>query len=147
MALVDLYWAANKDRKRFNCDKCRESTKIQRNCREPGYENLAPGKYHRVDDQGVKFRFCPGKATWSPTITSLFHQCRTTQITGHLPLDGGLDDQPEMFTEVYPVFVERWQERSYARVWRDVGEFSPEILKQFGKMFSSLFGGKRGKGR
>jgi len=44
-----------------------------------------------------------------------------------------------MFTASYPIFVEIWKERSYARVWGDVNKFAEEVFKVIGKML----GGKK----
>lgn len=57
--------------------------------------------------------------------------------TGILPEDGHFKDQPELFTECYPSFVEHYTQRRYGRVWQDVNTFAGEVLKIIGKMFGS----------
>jgi hypothetical protein len=92
-----------------------------------------------VDSRGQKYTFCPGKATWSPTIIETFQECKAAYFTGILPLEGNFLDQSPQFVKVYPLFCEIWRERNYARVWQDVNKFAEEVFKVIGKMF----GGKK----
>ena len=123
-------------------------------CEEPGFVNVPEPVLKRlekngqtghwaVDDYSRKYLFCPGKATWYPDIAELFEQCRIAIETGHLPRAGALEDQPDLFVEVYPDFVERWKSRQYYRTWRDVVDFTPKVLEQIGKMISQMFGGRK----
>lgn len=116
--------------------------KIQRKCKEEGFNNLKRGR--KLDDYSIEVNFCPAKATWYPRIVNLFEQCRVSLESGFLPDSGGLKDQSDLFMEVYPFFIERWRHRTYYKVWQDVIEFTPSILSAFGKMFAKLFGGSGG---
>jgi hypothetical protein len=94
-----------------------------------------------VDQVSLKYSFCPGKATWYPEVAKVFEWCRIALETGILPEEGSYLDQPALFVEVFPTFVERWRERSYQRVWLDISEFSPKVIEAFGKLFGKIFGG------
>jgi hypothetical protein len=87
-----------------------------------------------VDSAGLTYHFCPGKASWFPEIQELFEQCRVAYYTGITPRAGGLEDQRDLFAEVFPAFVERWRERVYNRIWADTTEYVEAVLKAiFGK--------------
>ena len=90
----------------------------------------------RVDKFGSKYPFCPGKATWFPELQTVFDQCLVAMETGILPGPGGLDDQPEMFSNSLSTFIEKYSWRRYGRVWQDVNEVIPKVLEAVGKMFS-----------
>ena len=82
----------------------------------------------------MSFNFCAGKATWYSEISVLFEQCLVTYETGLLPRKGSLADQDEMFTEVFPLFVMRYKDRQYGRIWSDVRETITQVLEAiFGK--------------
>lgn len=54
--------------------------------------------------------------------------------TGILPEEGSLQDQSAAFVEVFDVFVARWHDRLYAKLWGDVRQFAESILNGlFGK--------------
>ena len=76
-----------------------------------------------------EYSFCPGKATWYVEVAELFEQCRVAMVTGIMPRGPRMDDQDALFAEAFPVFIERWTERNYQRVWADVGEFTNSVLK------------------
>lgn len=40
-----------------------------------------------------------------------------------MPRGQSFDEQDEFFAAALPIFVDRWRERSYQRVWGDVGEY------------------------
>lgn len=87
-----------------------------------------------MDNYGLEYSFCPGKATWYEEIAELFGQCRVALETGIMPSRGSFQDQSAMFVEVFPEFVQRWKERSYNRVWQDTREFTQAVLEAvFGK--------------
>lgn len=88
----------------------------------------------KVDQAGAAFPFCPGKARWYPEIQQLFNECKAAYLTGYLPAPGDFWDQYSAFCESYHVFVERWEERKYQRVWRDVNKILPEVVKAFGEV-------------
>lgn len=83
-----------------------------------------------VDDEGLGFKFCPGKATWYEEVHDLYGACRVALEAGILPRDGSLEEQEATFVDVFPAFVDRWRERNYDRVWRDVKDFTRDVLKQ-----------------
>lgn len=88
----------------------------------------------KVDAISVQQTFCPGKATWFEEIQEIYQDCRVALETGILPKEGSLEDQDELFTDVFPTFVERWRERAYERTWSDVRAFTKVVLEAvFGK--------------
>jgi len=134
MALIDLWFADTDKKKAFSCQLCvkNPATAKERRCQSPGFENLR--KPRKVDDYGLEFTFCAGKATWYEEIADLFAECRVALETGILPNKGSFQDQSEMFVAVFPEFVQRWKERSYNRVWQDTREFTKAVLETvFGK--------------
>jgi len=94
----------------------------------------------RVDERGMRYTFCPGKATWSHSMAKVFNECVFAFHTGILPTEGTYGEQSDLFVEVYPFFVQSWTERRYGRVWQDVNKFAEGCFKVIGKMF----GGKKG---
>lgn len=107
-------------------------------CESDGFNNL-PNRKMGVDSGGTKRPFCPGKATWYPELQRVFDQCLIAKETGLLPKPGGVDDQEELFTEVFGAFVQAYNWRWYGRIWRDVGDVIPKVLEAVAKMF----GGKK----
>jgi hypothetical protein len=141
--LVDLYFASEADRAKLDCEQCRKKRpqeRVRRRCDEDGFENGtaqvkgAKDKTWQVDKAGAKFGFCPGKAKWYPEMAQLFNECKAAHLTGYLPEPGRFWDQHELFCEVYHIFVERYHDRHYARVWRDIHTFAPEVIKAFGEI-------------
>lgn len=53
-----------------------------------------------------------------------------------MPKGGNFEDQDEVFFEALPLFINRWRERNYQRVWDDVGDFTQKVLK-------AVFGDKK----
>jgi len=54
--------------------------------------------------------------------------------TGHFPDSGPMSEQSEVFADVFPIFLDRWRERVYRRVWHDVQSYTKNILEAiFGK--------------
>lgn len=134
-ALVDLYFAEERDKKRFRCSGCKAQK--DRRCGERGFENLSR-KPMKVGEGSLAYPFCPGKATWYAEITELFEPCRVALETGIMPKRGSMEDQPELFVTVFPVFLERWRDRHYQRVWQDVWHAVKTVL-------NSVFGKGKGK--
>lgn len=79
------------------------------------------------------YPYCPAKATWYPQIIDLFNHCRVTTQTGILPKEGGLEDQDEIFADVFPMFSDMWKALTYQNIWKDVQEYGDSILKIFTK--------------
>jgi len=132
---VDLRFASAKDRKQYLCKTCNQAQKKVRRCAEPGFKNLKKPK--KVDGYGLEYSFCAGKAMWYPEIATLFEELQVAYFTGLLPEPGTVKDQDEVFAEVFPSFVDRWQHRSYYRVWSDVDEYAPKVFEAIGKMFGA----------
>lgn len=124
---MDLRFAGETDRKKFTCATCPSSVKLARKCADPGWDNLKSPM--SVGDASRAYTFCPGKATWSAHAAELFEQCRVTLETGIMPKGPNLDDQDAYFAACLPAFVERWRERSYRRMWDDIGDFTSSVLK------------------
>jgi len=76
---------------------------------------------------------------YCPEISILFTQCRIALESGIMPKEGSLEQQDELFTEVFYSFVDRWKQRQYALIWKDVSDFTGKVLEAIGKMF----GGKK----
>lgn len=49
--------------------------------------------------------------------------------TGILPKAGSFEDQDEIFTDCLPVFVQKWKDRQYNRIWLDVHEHTQKVLE------------------
>jgi hypothetical protein len=124
LALTDLNFTGPKDRKAFTCQKC--PVRLQRKCEAPGFDNLKSPL--GTDANSLKYPFCPAKATWYPEIMELWESCRVAYHTGIMPKNGGLEEQPDLFTQVFPAFVDRYKERTYARIWTDVQEYTGQVL-------------------
>jgi hypothetical protein len=133
--LIDLHFTDRKNLKQFDCGQCAEATKKQRKCLDDGFENIKAGK--QVDEYGMKYSFCPGKATWFYEILELYRQCRLSYLTGILPRSGGMDEQDAKFAETFPIFIDRWESRKYIKTWSDVNEFTVKVFESIGKMFGS----------
>jgi hypothetical protein len=86
-------------------------------------------KPRTVDRGSLAYTFCPGKATWYPWALLLVQDCLVAAETGILPREGSLQDQDALFVEVFPLFVRRWKERCYDRLWVDVRAFAKAILE------------------
>lgn len=72
---------------------------------------------------GNLYGFCPGKATWDTETSELYRLMVVVAETGHMPLAGGILDQPGWFVD-------------------ELGWFLPEYsLAKFGRQASLVFGG------
>lgn len=133
-----MWFADAATKKAYDCSVClrNPSTAKERRCQEDGFNNLK--RPRRVDNMGMEFYFCPGKATWYEEIVELFEQCRITLETGIMPKSGSFQDQDSAFVDSFPLFVQRWRERNYGRIWSDVQDFTSKVLE-------SIFGKKKGK--
>ena len=123
---MDLRFCTPVERKKFTCSKCPETIQAGRRCHDPGYNNLKNPL--QAGANGLSYKFCPGKATWDPEIAELFEACRLTLETGIMPKGPLIDDQDAHFMAALPIFIDRWRERSYERVWGQVGEFAGHLL-------------------
>jgi hypothetical protein len=137
--MVDIHFADNKDKKRFNCEVCPELTKKRNKCQKPGFQNV---RKMRVDLLGGEYTFCPGKATWYDQIALTFVDCRIALEAGIFPSPGSLQDQPEMFADVFYDFMDHWNHRKYSRTLKDAGLMAAAFIEQIFKGLS----GKGGKG-
>ena len=103
----------------------------QRNCQEPGFNNLK--KPRKLEGSNIEYTFCPGKASWYPDIIELFSQCRVAMETGIMPNEGSFLDQQDIFTEVFPTFVSYWKDRYYQRIWKDIQDYTKIVLESLFK--------------
>jgi hypothetical protein len=114
-----------------------KTTARTRKCGEDTFDVTLPPHNRRpfeIDKGSLSYPFCPGKATWYAEYAELFEQCRVALEAGIMPKAGSLEDQDDLFVEAFPAFVERWRERSYQRMWRDVVEHTQKTLEAiFGK--------------
>lgn len=136
---MDLWFADDAAKKIYDCSLCLRNPAVakERRCQEPGYQNLK--KPRSVDKKGLDFHFCPGKATWAEDTIELFEQCRIALETGIMPKEGSLEDQDSPFVEAFPLFVQRWRDRTYKRIWADVESFTEKVLE-------AVLGKKKGGG-
>lgn len=138
--MIDLRFADSESTKTFDCSKCPGSLKKQRKCEQDGLNNL--DRLISVDQYGIKLPFCPAKAIWYHEFTNLFSVLLVALETGILPKAGSLEDQDQLFVELFPYFVDRYRSRQYNKTWSDVLAFTPKVLEAIGKMISRMFGGK-----
>lgn len=82
-----------------------------------------------VDRLGFPVPFCPGKARWSEEMAEVFNQCLILVETGASPNRGGMSEQSAILNEVLPVFLVRWRERLYQRLWSDVSAYTKSVLQ------------------
>jgi len=130
--LIDLHFAEEADRAKFQCSTCPIKTQTDRRCHNEGFENWKHPKFKIGSGKNV-YRFCPGKATWFDEIADVYEQCFVTMHTGLLPRAGALEDQDDTFVEVLPSFLERWKARHYGSVWSDVTSYVSALIKAFTK--------------
>ena len=131
---MDLWFAEDKIRRVYSCEACLKNplTAKERKCQEKGFLNLK--KPRRIDGYSLEYNFCPGKATWFEEITELFDSCRIALETGILPKRGGFSEQDSIFCEIFPIFLSRWKDRTYGKIWGDVRDFTKIVLEGiFGK--------------
>jgi hypothetical protein len=130
--MVDLAFASPKARARFECGKCCEQFKEKRKCQSNNF-NVDMKPIH-IDDWSLSYSFCPAVVYQHLDIQKLFLECRIAMKTGILPRAGNLENQDPNFQIALYAFIDRWESRTYAMVWRDVSEFTKEILGAiFGK--------------
>lgn len=129
MALIELHFADANEKKLFTCKGCK--FKEVRKCKDEGFDNVK-GIGISINKRGIKFPFCPGKATWYPEIVELFDSCRVAVQTGIMPLRGALADQSYEFYDVFPTFVDLWKKRTYQSIWDDVIDHTEAVLVKTG---------------
>lgn len=125
-ALIDLRFASPAAAAKFTCSRCPEGVQKSRRCHDPSFEVM---KRISVDEYGAELTFCPGKATWYEEIRDVYQDCRVALETGILPKEGSLESQDELFAHCFPTFVERWRDRNYEHVWKDVRAFAKNVLE------------------
>jgi len=135
--MIDLHFAVESDKRQYRCSKCPKMQQQLRKCDDDGFEQFSRARRVGSDKLSDEYRFCPGKATWYDEVAELFYNLRMAYETHILPKPGDLIDQDAEFWMLYPWFVSKWSDRSYARVWADVSEFTPKVLEAFAKMWGA----------
>ena len=141
--MIDLHFAEEKTLKLYRCESCPKLRKLEMKCAEPGYDNLKRPRAFAPNSGAGSYTFCPGKATWSEEIAALYTRCQLAAETGVMPEPGELGDQHWVFDDVFPMFLMKYNQMKYLRVWKDVYEFTPKVLEQIGKMIAAMFGKKK----
>jgi len=126
-----LQFAESEELKRFTCDGCSKLNQKRRKCENDGFENVPKGQEIKINN--AKFRFCPAKASWYEDMVDLYHECELAALTGIMPNRGEFKDQDEIFSDVLPHFVKRWDEKRYHRKLKD----GQKIL---GDLANAIFG-------
>jgi hypothetical protein len=90
-----------------------------------------------VTREGEQFSFCPGKATWDHTVSSVYSSLMICAETGNLWNSGGISDQPLWFIELLSIFLMRYNDHKfYSRAQAILGDgktkASPTQNKQKG---------------
>lgn len=114
---MELNFAQPDRAKSFQCSKCPAETKKLRRCAESRedftHKDHAGVFPIMVSKEGEQFGFCPGKATWDPSIVSVYNSLVMTAETGNLWNSGGLSDQPAWFIELLSLFLVRYNDHKF----------------------------------
>lgn len=66
-----------------------------------------------IEKGGTLYNFCPGKATWDTTATSLFKMLIIAAETGTMIDEGGLFDQPQSWIDLLADFLPRYDDQKF----------------------------------
>jgi len=124
---MELSFAPPERAKVFHCSKCPIETQNLRRCRESRedftYKDNGSVFPIMVTREGEQFSFCPGKATWDHTVSSIYGALTITAETGNLWNIGGISDQPEWFIELLSIFLMRYNDHKfYSRAQAILGD-------------------------
>lgn len=102
----------------FICSECPERTKNLRRCQEER-ENFGPEDGIifpiQISTGGERYGFCPGKATWDPEYTKIFHLMTLAAESGDYHyVDGGIVDQPSWWIENVTWFIQTYKQLQFS---------------------------------
>lgn len=114
---MELNFAPPDRAKSFQCSKCPPETKKLRRCAESRedftHKDNAGVFPIMVTKDGEQFGFCPAKATWDPSIVSVYNCLVISTETGNLWNRGGISDQPGWFIELLSIFMVRYNDNKF----------------------------------
>lgn len=124
---MELSFAPPERAKVFRCSTCPAETQTLRRCREPRedftYKDNGSVFPIMVTRDGEQFSFCPGKATWDPTVSNIFSSLMISAETGNLWNSGGISEQPSWFIELLSIFLMRYNDHKfYSRAQAILGD-------------------------
>ena len=124
---MELSFAPPERAKVFQCSKCPLETQKLRRCRETredfSYKDNGSVFPIMVTREGEQFSFCPGKATWDHTVSSVYSSLMICAETGNLWNSGGISDQPMWFIELLSIFLMRYNDHKfYSRAQAILGD-------------------------
>lgn len=124
---MELSFAPPERAKVFLCSKCPIETQKLRRCRESRedftYKDNGSVFPIMVTRDGEQFSFCPGKATWDHTVSSIYSALMITAETGNLWNSGGISGQPQWFIELLSIFLIRYNDHKfYSRAQAILGD-------------------------
>jgi hypothetical protein len=124
---MELSFAPPERAKVFQCSKCPLETQKLRRCRETRedftYKDNGSVFPIMVTREGEQFSFCPGKATWDHTVSSVYSSLMICAETGNLWNSGGISDQPMWFIELLSIFLMRYNDHKfYSRAQAILGD-------------------------
>lgn len=135
---MELNFAPPDRVKSFRCSSCPDETKKLRRCadsREDFTHKDHAGVFPiMVTKEGEQFSFCPGKATWDPSIVSVYNSLVIAAETGALWSRGGISDQPGWFIDLLSLFLVRYNDHKFwsrARAIMGDASKSSTVKKQF----------------
>jgi hypothetical protein len=66
-----------------------------------------------INQNGEKYGFCPGKATWDTEATEIYSLLLISAETGNLIYAGGIADQPAWFIDLLSWFLPRYDNMKF----------------------------------
>lgn len=114
---MELNFAPSDRAKSFQCSRCPQETKKLRRCgedREDFTHKDHAGVFPiMITKDGEQFGFCPAKATWDPSIISVYNSLVISAETGNLWVSGGIAEQPGWFIELLSLFLVRYNDHKF----------------------------------
>jgi len=68
----------------------------------------------QINQGGLLYPFCPGKATWDHEVRAVFNLLMFTAETGQLYRSGGLINQPEWYLDLLGMFLPLYNKINFA---------------------------------
>lgn len=96
-----------------------------RRCQEDREFTTADGQMWPmyINDGGMPFGFCPGKASWDYAAVRVFRMLVVCSETGSMYDNGGVSDQPDWFVDLLGWFLPRYNDlRFYSRAKSILGD-------------------------
>ena len=106
----------------FDCHGCKVAAK--RRCGEDRWDFTDADDSAifpiQVSQGGETYGFCPAKATWDTTVTTLFRSMHVAATTGVMWEDGGIKDQPTWWIDLLSWFIQRHDAENFSSKARSV---------------------------